>query len=112
MLDEMAGAVRHDVGRAAGGPDLVCRSTFLEVVHREGAALLEAVRARAAEALKSSIRPPDPVGEAAGPLTVVERDEVKVKVQPQTGREEIRLFTAVVRAAGGVTCWSPAPGTG
>jgi hypothetical protein len=27
MLDESAGAVRHDVGQAAGGPDLVGRST-------------------------------------------------------------------------------------
>ena len=37
MLDESAGAVRQDVGQAAGEPDLVSRSTVLNVVHEEGA---------------------------------------------------------------------------
>ena len=100
MLDESAGAVRQDVGEAAGEPELVCRSTVLKVVHREGAALLEAVRARADAALEGPRRPPAPAGEAAGPPVVVELDEVKVKAQPHTGRKEVWLFTAVVRLAG------------
>lgn len=99
MLDESAGAARQDVGQVAGEPDLVCRSTVLNVVHEEGAALLGAVHDRADEALKASIRPPDPTGEAAGPPVTVELDEVKVKAQPHTGRKEIWLFTAVVRLA-------------
>jgi hypothetical protein len=100
MLDESAGAVRQDVCEAAGEPELVCRSTVLDVVHQEGAALLEALRARADEALTASLVPPDPVGEATGPPVLAELDEVKVKAQPRTGRKEIWLFTAVVRLAG------------
>lgn len=100
MLDESAGAVRQDVCQAAGEPALVCRSTVLEVVHQEGAALLEAVHARADEALKASTPPPDSVVQATGPPVLAELDEVKVKAQPQTGRKEIWLFTAVIRLAG------------
>src|SRR4051812_36036441 len=100
MLDESAGAARLDVAQAAGEPDLVCRSTVLNVVHEEGAALLGAVRARADEALQAPGRPSAPAGEAAGPPVVVELDEVKVKAQPGTGRKEVWLFTAVVRLAG------------
>jgi hypothetical protein len=47
MLDESAGAARLGVAQAAGGPDLVCRPTVLNVVHEEGTALLGATRARA-----------------------------------------------------------------
>lgn len=100
MLDESAGAARQDVAQAAGEPDLVCRSTVLNIVHEEGAALLEAVRARADEALEAPQRPSPPVGDATGPPVVVELDEVKVKAQPHTGRKEVWLFTAVVRLAG------------
>jgi hypothetical protein len=100
MLDESAGAVRQDVGEVAGEPDLVCRSTVLNVVHEEGAALLGAVRARADQALQAPERRPAPAGEPAGPPVVVELDEVKVKAQPHTGRKEVWLFTAVVRLAG------------
>jgi hypothetical protein len=99
MLDESAGAVRTDVGEAAGEPDLVGRPTVLNIVHDEGAALLGAVRARAEEALKAPARPPGAAGAAAGPPVVVELDEVKVKAQPRTGRKEVWLFTAVVRLA-------------
>src|SRR5262249_24056850 len=52
-LDESAGATRQDVGEAAGEPDLVCRSTVLNIVHEEGAALLGALHTRAEEALKA-----------------------------------------------------------
>jgi hypothetical protein len=99
MLDESAGAVRQDVAQAAGEPELVCRATVLNVVHREGAALLEAARARADEALRRApeVSPSAPAEPAAGPPVRVELDEVKVKAQPQTGRREIWLFTAVVR---------------
>lgn len=101
MLDESAGAVRQDVGEAAGEPDLVCRSTVLNVVHEEGTALLEAVRGRADEVLETPEPSPSPsAGQAAGPPVVVELDEVKVKAQPCSGRKEIWLFTAVVRLAG------------
>jgi hypothetical protein len=100
MLDESAGAARLDVAQAAGEPDLVCRSTVLNVVHEEGAALLGAIRARAEEALQVPVRPAASAGEAAGPPVVVELDEVKVKAQPHTGRKEVWLFTAVVRLAG------------
>jgi hypothetical protein len=100
MLDESVGATRQDVGEAAGEPDLVCRSTVLNIVHEEGTALLEAVRARADEALKGPERPPAPAGGPAGPPVVVELDEVKVKAQPHSGREEVWLFTAVARLAG------------
>jgi len=100
MLDESAGAARQDVGQAAGEPDLVCRSTVLNVVHEEGAALLGAIRARADAALKAPERPSAPAGEAAGPPVLVELDEVKVKAQPHTGRKEVWLFTAVVRLEG------------
>lgn len=102
MLDESAGAVRTDVGEAAGEPDLVCRATVRNVVHQEGAALLEAIRARADDTLRKA---PDgsssaPASPAEGPPVRVELDEVKVKAQPRTGRKEIWLFTAVVRLAG------------
>ena len=100
MLDESAGAARQDVGEAAGEPDLVCRSTVLDVVHEEGAALLGAVRAGPTRRSQAPERPAAPAGEAAGPPVVVELDEVKVKAQPQTGRKEVWLFTAVVRLAG------------
>jgi hypothetical protein len=78
----------------------VCRSTVLDVVHQEGAALLGAIRARADEVLKGPEPAPTPAGEVAGPPVLVELDEVKVKAQPHTGRKEIWLFTAVVRLAG------------
>jgi hypothetical protein len=84
----------------AGEPDLVCRSTVLGVVHEEGTALLEAVRGRADEALEAPEQPMAPALAAVGPPLVVELDEVKVKAQPQTGRKEVWLFTAVVRLAG------------
>jgi hypothetical protein len=100
MLDESAGAARLDVTQTAGEPDLVCRSTVLNVVHEEGAALLGAIRARADAALEAPGRAPAPAGGAAGPPVVVELDEVKVKAQPHTGRKEVWLFTAVVRLAG------------
>jgi hypothetical protein len=100
MLDESAGAVRTDVGEAAGEPDLVGRSTVLNIVHDEGAALLGALRARAEEALKAPARWPGAAGAAAGPPVVVELDEVKVKAQPRTGRKEVWVFTAVARLAG------------
>jgi hypothetical protein len=101
MLDESAGAVRRDVCQAAGEPDLVCRATVLNVVHAEGAVLLEAVRARAEGALRAAPEPPPTAGAVAqGPPVVVELDEVKVKAQPRTGRKEVWLFTAVVRLAG------------
>jgi len=102
MLDESAGAVRQDVGQAAGEPDLVCRSTVLNVAHQEGAALLEAIRDRAGQALRAApeMSPGATVPAAEGPPVIVELDEVKVKAQPQTGRKEIWLFTAVVRLAG------------
>ena len=100
MLDESAGAARLDVAQVAGEPDLVCRSTVLNVVHEEGAALLGAIRARAALALAAPERPAAPVGEAVGPPVIVELDEVKTKAQPHTGRKEVWLFTAVVRLAG------------
>jgi hypothetical protein len=100
VLDESAGAARHDVCEAAGEPGLVCRSTVLNVVHEEGAALLGAIRARAEEALRPPERPPAPTGGPAGPPVLVEPDEVKVKAQPHTGRKEVWLFTAVVRLAG------------
>jgi hypothetical protein len=100
MLDESAGAAHRDVCEAAGEPELVCRSTVLGVVHEEGAALLGAVHARADAVLKAPERPAAPADAAAGPPVVVELDEVKVKAQPQTGRKEIWLFTAVVRLAG------------
>jgi hypothetical protein len=102
MLDESAGAVHRDVCEAAAEPGLVCRSTVLGVVHEEGAALLEAVRARADEALRAPSKPPPSAraAPAGGPPVLVELDEVKVKAQPQTGRKEIWLFTAVVRLAG------------
>jgi hypothetical protein len=101
MLDESAGAVRHDVGDVAGEPELVCHSTVLNVVHQEGTALLQAVRSRAGEALAGP--EPTPAGAdrpASGPPVLVELDEVKVKAQPCSGRKEIWLFTAVVRLAG------------
>jgi hypothetical protein len=72
----------------------------LGVVHREGAALLGAVRARADAAPRGAARPPAPAAAAAGPPVVVELDEVKVKAQPRAGRKEVWLFTAVVRLAG------------
>jgi hypothetical protein len=99
MLDESTGAVRQDVGAAAGEPELVCRATVLNVVHGEGVALLEAARARADDALRKAPEawPPAPAQPLEGPPVVVELDEVKVKAQPQTGRKEIWLFTAVVR---------------
>jgi hypothetical protein len=100
MLDESAGAARLDVAQAAGEPDLVCRSTVLDVVHEEGAALLGAIRARADEAPQAPGRATVSAGDAAGPPVVVERDEVKVKAQPQAGRKGVWLFTAVVRLAG------------
>lgn len=102
MLDEATDAVRGDVGQAAGEPELVCRSTVLNVVHREGSALLEAARARADEALRKApeASPSAPATATGGPPVLVELDEVKVKAQPQTGRKEIWLFTAVVRLAG------------
>lgn len=100
MLDESAGAARQDVCQAAGEPGLVCRSTVLGVVHEEGAALLGAVRSRADAALEAPGPRPAPAGEAAGPPVAVELDEVKVKAQPQVGRKEVWLFTAVVRLAG------------
>jgi hypothetical protein len=100
MLDESAGAARQDVAQVAGEPDLVCRSTVLNVVHEEGAALLEAARARADETLQAVERPSTPPGEAVGPPVVAELDEVKVKAQPHTGRKEVWLLTAVVRSAG------------
>jgi hypothetical protein len=100
VLDESAGAARLDVAQAAGEPDLVCRSTVLNVVHEEGAALLGAIRARADKALEAPGRPSAPPGEAAGPPVVVELDGVKVKAQPGSGRKEVWLFTAVVRLAG------------
>jgi hypothetical protein len=99
MLDESAGAVRLDVGRVAGEPDLVCRSTVLGVIHEEGAALPEAVRARADAPRDVPERTPGPVGEAPRPAVLVELDEVRVKAQPHTGRKEVWLFTAVVRLA-------------
>jgi hypothetical protein len=99
MLDESTGAVRQDVGQAAGEPALVCRATVLNVVHEEGAALLEAARARADDTLRkaSGSSPPAPARPIDGPPVRVELDEVKVKAQPRTGRKEIWLFTAVVR---------------
>src|SRR4051794_29738256 len=100
MLDESAGAARLDVAQAAGEPDLVCRSTVLNVVHEEGTALLGAIRARADEALEAPGRTAAPAGGATGPPVLVELDEVKVKAQPHTGRKEVWLFTAVVRFAG------------
>src|SRR3954452_6646354 len=100
MLDESAGAARLDVAQAAGEPDLVCRSTVLNVVHEEGTALLGAIRARADEALEAAGRPTAPAVGPAAPPVVVELDEVKVKAQPHTGRKEVWLFTAVVRLAG------------
>lgn len=102
MLDESAGAVRQDVGQAAGEPDLVCRSTVLDVVHQEGAALLEAAHARAEDIVWTvpEASPSVPVMPAEGPPVLVELDEVKVKAQPQTGRKEVWLFTAVVHLAG------------
>src|SRR5206468_3921283 len=87
MLDESAGAAHQDVGQDAGEPDLICRSTVLNVVHEEGAALLGAVRARADAALNAPGRTPIPAGDAAGPPVVVELNEVKVKAQPHTGRK-------------------------
>jgi hypothetical protein len=101
MLDESAGAARQDVGEVAGEPGLVCRSTVLNVVHREGAALLEAVRARADETSRKAPggSSPAPASPAEGPPVEVELDEVKVKAQPHTGRKEVWLFTAVVRLA-------------
>jgi hypothetical protein len=100
MLDEPAGAVRQDVGQAAGEPDLVCRSTLLGMVHAEGGALLGAVHARADEALRAPERPPTPGGITPGPPVALELDEVKVKAQRRTGRSEVWLFTAAVRLAG------------
>jgi hypothetical protein len=100
MLDESAGATRWDVGQVAGEPDLVGRSTVLEVVHEEGAALLKAVQSRADEMLKAPARPPTAGGSTEEPPVVVEVDEVKVKAQPHTGRKEVWLFTAVVRWEG------------
>lgn len=100
MLDESTGAAHLDVTQTAGEPDLVCRSTVLNVVHEEGAALLGAIRVRADEALKDPGRATVSAGDAAGPPVVVELDEVKVKAQPHTGRKEVWLFTAVVRLAG------------
>jgi hypothetical protein len=100
MLDESAGAARQDVCEAAGEPGLVCRATVLAVVRQEGAALLSAVRARADEVLQAPERPGAPAVAVAGPPVVAELDEVKVKAQPQTGRKEVWLFTAVVRLAG------------
>jgi hypothetical protein len=104
MLDESAGATRQDVGEAAGEPGLVCRSTVLNVVHEEGAALLEAIRDRAEQASRAApeVSPAAPVPAPEGPPVVVELDEVKVKAQPQTGRTEVWLFTAVARLAGWV----------
>ena len=66
MLDEPAGAARLGVTQAAGEPDLVCRSTVLNVVHEEWTALLGAIRARAGETLGAPGRPPAPAGVAVG----------------------------------------------
>ena len=89
------------------------QSTVLNVVHQEGAALMEAIRARADEVLRGP-RDADPTRPATptGPPVVVQLDEVKTKAQPHTGRKEIWAFTAVVRLAGGLTCWSTAPRRG
>src|SRR5947209_6112044 len=102
MLDESAGAVRTDVGQAAGEPDLVCHSTVLNVVHQEGAALLQATRDRAERTLRAApgASPAATTPAAEGPPVIVELDEVKVKAQPQTSRKEIWLFTAVVHLDG------------
>src|SRR5262249_32127272 len=86
-------------GEAAGEPDLVCRSTVLNIVHEEGAALLGALHTRAEEALKAPAPSPGSAA-ATGPPVIVELDEVRVKAQPYTGRKEVWLFTAVARLAG------------
>jgi hypothetical protein len=102
MLDESAGAVHQDVCEAAGEPDLVCRSTVLNVVHAEGVALLDAIGIRAVEALTTATGPPasGPAAPSQGPPVLLELDAVKVKAQPHVGRKEVWLFTAVVRLAG------------
>jgi hypothetical protein len=99
MRDASAGAARQDVGQAAGEPDLVCRSTVLNVVHAEGAALIDAIHHRAEATLREG-PDTDTDTDTDTPPVVVQLDEVKTKAQPRTGRKEIWAFTAVVMLAG------------
>jgi hypothetical protein len=99
FADESATEARGDVGERAGEPALVSKSAVLEVVHREGAALMEAIHRRADATLQEN-DDTDTDTDTDTPPVVVELDEVKTKAQPHTGRKEVWAFTAVVMLAG------------
>ena len=97
FADESASEACGDVGERAGEPALVSKSAVLDVVHREGAALMEAIHRRA------DATPQESDGtdtDTDTPPVVVQLDEVKTKAQAHTGRREIWAFTAVVMLAG------------
>jgi hypothetical protein len=96
FADESASEARDDVGRWTGEPALVSKAAVLDVVHREGTALIDAIRHRADRALEGANLDLDLAPEPV----VVQLDEVKVKAQPRTGRKEVWAFTAVVMIAG------------
>jgi hypothetical protein len=54
MRDQSAGDSQIDVGERAGGPDLLGRSTILEILYQEGELLVAAQRTRASELLEEA----------------------------------------------------------
>ena len=61
MRDQSAGDSQVDIGERAGDPDLLGRSTILEILHQEGERLVAAQRARASAILEEA---PEPEREA------------------------------------------------
>lgn len=99
--DESASESRQDIGQWTGEPALVSKATILNVVHQEGAALIDAIHHRVDQVLQEAAEiTHDAVINADASAVVVQLDEVKTKAQPHTGRKEIWAFTAVVMIAG------------
>jgi hypothetical protein len=69
MRDQSAGDSQVDVGERAGDPDLLARSTILEVLYQEGEQLVAAQRARASAILEEA-----PESERAAVLVPVPTD--------------------------------------
>jgi hypothetical protein len=73
MSKHSSGGSREEIGEQAGEPDLLGRSTVIEIVHEQGGRLIRAQRERAratlAEASQGAL-------EALGPCLVADPDSV------------------------------------